>query len=147
MTSFIRLSLLLILLLFIQDRIFSQNPRNSLEEPFDKLIKAWFSSIDRGAVKALASLLTDDFELIAFGKRFSKAETIEMSKGYSEVKCQLTNIKTRLGDGLAQISFDVNLKAKVNGKPIEGNAIELYMLERIGSEWKVANKTIMMKEP
>ena len=115
-------------------------------DPFNGIIHRWYSFIGNGDTDALSSLLADDFQLIAFGKRFSKTELIEMSKGYSNVKYQLDKVQYSIADSLGYITFDVVLNCTLKGKPVEGHAMEAYLLRKELDQWKVVTKVIVMQE-
>jgi ketosteroid isomerase-like protein len=117
----------------------------STSDPFDGIIDRWYKYIDAGDSKGFASLLTSDFQLIAFGKRFTGEETIAMSKDYSDVRTQFSQVRHRGEGSVGYITFDIILNCKLKGEVIEGRAMEAYLLRKEGNEWKVATKVIVMQ--
>ena len=115
---------------------------SSLNGKFDNIIDQWFSTISKGDSQGFQSLLTDDFQLMAFGKRFNKVEITEMVKAYSDNHYTLSHVIFKEGDNLGYVSFDIDLKCKYNGKKTEGHAMEAYLLQKINNTWKISAKVI-----
>lgn len=118
----------------------------SVEGQLKDVIADWYNSISKGQMDHFRDLLTDDFQLIAFGNRFDKNQITEMSKDYSDITYSLTNVRTSASGDLAFIMFDVEMKCNYKNKPIVGRAMEVYLLKKIASQWKVNTKTIVMIE-
>lgn len=118
----------------------------SVEDQLKDVIADWYNSISKGQMDHFRDLLTDDFQLIAFGSRFDKNQITEMSKDYSDITYSLTNVRTNASGDLAFITFDVEMKCNYKNKPIVGKAMEVYLLRKIANQWKVNTKTIVMIE-
>ena len=114
-------------------------------DPFDGIIDRWYKYVAAGDTDGFASLLTSDFQLIAFGKRFTAEETIAMSKDYSDVRTQFSQVRHSAEGSVGYITFDIILNCKLKGQVIEGRAMEAYLLRKEGDNWKVATKVIVMQ--
>jgi hypothetical protein len=82
--------------------------------------------------------------LIAFGKRFSKEEIVEISKAYSDVHYTLNKISFNESNDDGYITFDIAMHCILNGEATEGHAMEAYLLQKTNGAWKVATKMIVL---
>ena len=115
-------------------------------DPFDGIIQKWYQLIDERNTSGLDALLTQDFELIAFGKRFTRQQFLDMSKEYSDLTWQLDSTRHSSSQSVGYITFNITLNCKINGKPVEGHAIEAYLLRKEKGQWLIATKVIVMRE-
>jgi hypothetical protein len=83
------LILALLTLIFFYKGIGQGNNAKQLEG----VIKDWYTSASNGQIKQFSDLLTDDFQLMAFGTRFDKTQILEMIKDYSDITYSLSNIR------------------------------------------------------
>lgn len=146
MTAYLKHLILLAAISVVSQKFLAQDSSFILHDKFDNIIERWYSSASNGDSGNFQSLLTDNFQLLAFGKRFDKNEIVEMSKAYSGIHYTLNKINFSESGNIGYITFDINLKCILNSKPTEGHAMEAYLLQKINGAWKVATKVIVMKE-
>jgi hypothetical protein len=120
--------------------------QDKIQPELEDVIKDWYTSISNGQLTHFSELLTDDFQLMAFGARFDKKQILQMVKDYSNIDYSLTNVRYETGESIAYISFNVEMKAVYQGKFILGKAMEAYLLKKIDNTWKVNTKVIVMIE-
>jgi ketosteroid isomerase-like protein len=127
---------------------FSQEPKgqNIIEEQLKDVVDRWYTSIGRGDLNAFKSLLTDDFQLLAFGRRYDKEQIVELAKDFSDIKYNLSHIRSGSGSDLAYLTFDVRVDCKLKGEATTGYAMEAYLFRKISNQWKVHTKTVVMIE-
>jgi hypothetical protein len=78
----------------------------------------------------IQKLLTNDFQLMAFGRRHDKEQIIELAKDFADITYSLSNIKSGSGGNLAYLTFDVKMDCKLKGEPTTGYAMEAYLFEK-----------------
>lgn len=116
------------------------------EQELKKVIDQWYTSAGKGDTAKFKLLLTDDFQLIAFGKRFNKAQMMGMVKDYSEISYRLENIRAESEDDVGSISFDIYMDYRYKGAVGNGHAMEVYLFRKVKQQWKVHTKTIVLVE-
>jgi ketosteroid isomerase-like protein len=109
-------------------------------------VDKWFTSTGKGDLTSFGYLMTEDFQLLAFGKRRNKAETLAMANGMSDIKYKLSNIRSGFGGDIAYLTFNVDLDFNFQGRPNTGRALETYLFRRENNEWKVHTKMLVMVE-
>jgi len=140
---FRRLAFTLLWIITVTQITMAQGPT---EDKLTSLIDEWYTTASKGDIDHFRELLTDDFQLIAFGDRFDKEQMLGMVKDYSNITYTLTNVRSAVDATIAFITFDIELKCNYQGKPIVGNATEVYILKKIDNQWKVDTKTILMRD-
>ena len=118
--------------------------QTSAEHELTGIIHDWYNSINKGELGHLSDLLTDDFQLIAFGDRFDNKEVLGLVKDYSEVAYTLNKVGYGSDVSFGFIICEVELNYKFQGMPIMGKASEVYIFKKVGERWKIDSKTMVM---
>ncbi|PWT96253.1 MAG: hypothetical protein C5B52_16210 [Bacteroidetes bacterium] len=116
------------------------------QKDLENVINDWYTSISQKKFDHFGTLLTEDFQLMAFGSRFDKKQILEMVKDYSDITYTLKNVSASTGGDIGYITFDIEMKCNYKGKPIVGNAMETYLFKKINNSWKINTKTIVVIE-
>jgi ketosteroid isomerase-like protein len=120
--------------------------QDNIKSQLETVINDWYTSIGKGQIEHFSDLLTDDFQLLAFGNRFDKKQILEMVKDYADITYSLSNIREGAGENSAYITFDIEMKCNYKGKPTVGRAMETYLFKKANNKWKVNTKMIVMIE-